>query len=144
MSRLSIAIIIGVFLVIGFVISVQRVVSRPVVETSVNQLFVNPTSIDFGDIDQGGGIVSQTVTVTNYGSKPLEIYRISTSCGCTTAEMDQSPIEPNVQRLLTISFDPMAHPDQNGTIARVVYLQTSDPNQPEFEINVIGNVIAVK
>jgi len=108
---------------------------------AVPRAVVNPASIDFGDIDQKGGLVATTVTVLNSGNTPLEIHRVSTSCGCTTANMDTSPLQPDEERALTISFDPMVHADQSGPITRVVYLQTSDPEQPEIEINIIGNVI---
>ena len=105
---------------------------------------MNPSLVDFGDIDQAGGYVWAEVQVTNNGNKPLEFNRISTSCGCTTAEMDQSPLEPGLSRILSIRFDPMAHPDQSGPITRVVYLQTSDRDRPEIEIDVVGNVISTK
>ncbi len=125
--------------VLGFLL-VQTIEER-VREQAVARMEVNPPFVDFGDIDQAGGIVSTNVSITNRGTKPLEFYRISTSCGCTTTEMDTSPLEHNASRILTIRFDPMAHPDQNGPITRVVYLQTSDPNQQETEIDVLGNVV---
>ncbi len=107
-----------------------------------SQIVVSTSQVDFGEIDQGNGPVSATIDVRNEGSAPLEIYRVSTSCGCTTATMDQSPIEPGASRPLTIQFDPMVHPDESGPILRVVYLQSSDPRQAEIEVNVIGNVVS--
>ncbi len=112
--------------------------------SSAPRIEVSPQSVDFGDIDQAGGVVSADVVVTNSGTKALEFNRISTSCGCTTTDMDTSPLAPGASRVLTIHFDPMAHPDQHGFITRAVYLQTSDPTQPELEIGVTGNVIPVK
>lgn len=116
----------------GFIRATGDVAARAVID---------PVSIDFGDIPQGGGVVSTTVRVKNIGNKPLELFRVSTSCGCTTATMDMSPLPSKEERQLNISFDPMAHPDQSGPIARVVYLQTSDPMTPEIEIDITGNVI---
>ncbi|MCR4278849.1 MAG: DUF1573 domain-containing protein [bacterium] len=110
-------------------------------EMSLGTIVITPASINFGDIMQTAGFVSTTVMVKNTGTKPLKINRLSTSCGCTTAKMDQSDLAPDDERLLTVTFDPMAHPDQIGALIRVVYLQTSDPNTPETEINVTGNVI---
>lgn len=102
---------------------------------------VSPSSHDFGDIVQSKGPVTTTFTVKNKGGEELIINRLSTSCGCTTAEMDSSPIQPKESREMTVTFDPMVHPDQFGKIERVVYLQTSDPEKPEVEIDITGNVI---
>jgi len=102
---------------------------------------VSPTSHDFGDIVQSEGVVTTYFTVTNKGDESLEINRLSTSCGCTTATMDKSPLQPRERREMTVVFDPMVHPDQFGSIERVVYLQTSDPDQSEIEIDITGNVI---
>jgi hypothetical protein len=111
------------------------------VEVAYGQMTTSSSLIDFGDIDQSGGVVSATVEVTNTGLGTLSINRVSTSCGCTTASMDESPLGPGEKRTLTIQFDPMAHPDESGPITRAVYIQTSDPEQPEVEIDVVGNVI---
>lgn len=108
---------------------------------SVPRVSVSPPAYDFGDIVQSKGPVSTTFAVKNTGGTELVINRLSTSCGCTTAEMEQSPLAPGASREMTVTFDPMVHPDQFGKIERVVYLQTSDPLQPEMEINVTGNVI---
>lgn len=108
------------------------------------QIAVSSASVDFGEIDQGGGPVTATIEVRNDGGRPLNIFRVSTSCGCTTAKMDASSILPGASSPLTITFDPMVHKDENGPITRAVYLQTSDPKQPELIIDVIGTVIPVE
>ncbi len=105
------------------------------------QVMVEPAEVSYGDIFQAGGKVSATVVVSNVGESPLELDRISTSCGCTTADMDMTDMPPGESRDMTITFDPSVHPDQFGRIVRVVYLQTSDPDSPETEIDVTGNVI---
>lgn len=142
MKRRSIVLLtIGVALV---VLWLTRIQSQPMIDQTIKtgQLDISSSLVDFGDIDQHGGIVTTMVEVTNSGEKDLLIYRVSTSCGCTTAQMDMSPLPPGETRTLTIAFDPLVHPDQTGPITRVVYLQSSDPDQPEFEIDVIGTVLA--
>lgn len=109
--------------------------------TKGSSVSVAPPAHDFGDIVQSKGVVTTTFAVKNTGNEPLVINRLSTSCGCTTAEMDESPLQPNESRKMVVTFDPMVHPDQLGKIERVVYLQTSDPIQPEVEIDITGNVI---
>ena len=142
MKRRPLIIVFSILLFAGLVFGGERFFSRTATDVTVSRVTISPAEVDFGDIAQDGGMVSTTVMVKNEGGQPLEINRISTSCGCTTAEMDMSPLEPGLSRPLTISFDPMAHPDQSGPITRAVYLQTSDPEQPEVEIEVIGNVIS--
>ncbi|MBI5370295.1 DUF1573 domain-containing protein [Candidatus Uhrbacteria bacterium] len=133
MRPFLIVIILSV-VVIGAVLGSRQIFSPSRIE-------IEPPSVDLGDIARNGGIVSASVQVANRGKRPLEINRLSTSCGCTTAKMDQSPIAPSASRTLTITFDPMVHPDQEGPLTRVVYIQTSDPKRPEVEITVTGRVI---
>jgi hypothetical protein len=131
----------GVLFVTITALIAMRTGSIRAIEDAAARAVIDPASIDFGDIPQGGGVVSTTVSVKNLGDKPLEIFRVSTSCGCTTAAMDTSPMQPKEERPLKIDFDPMVHPDQSGPITRVVYLQTSDPMAPEIEIDITGNVV---
>lgn len=105
---------------------------------------VSAHTVDFGAIPAEGGPVSREITVTNSGEDPLKLNRLSTSCGCTTAEMDMTEMAPGETRTITITFDPQVHPDLRGSIVRVVYLQTSDPDSPEIEIDVEGSVIDEK
>lgn len=104
-------------------------------------IIVTPEQIHFGDIEKNGGIVTAIVVISNTSNEDITINRLSTSCGCTEAMMDLSPLTPNEKRELTITFDPMVHEDQLGEIIRVVYLQTSDTEHPEIEIDITGTVI---
>ncbi len=101
---------------------------------------VDSTHVDFQEIIQSSGTVSATVLVSNTGKAPLKINRLSTSCGCTTAMMDQSDLAVGESRKMTITFDPLVHKDEIGPIVRAVYLQTSDPDEPEIQIDVTGVV----
>ena len=137
-----ILIILAVLVVAGVAIRFGLYPSQPTtIEALEGEVTISSLLVDFGEIDQSGGVVSSTVEVLNTGEGVLEIYRISTSCGCTTAQMDTSPLASGEQRTLTIEFDPMVHPDESGPITRVVYIQSSDPSQPEVAIDVRGTVI---
>jgi len=115
--------------------------SNPPTKTPTSLIQVIPAAFDFGDIPQQGGLVSTTFTIQNTGQETLTMNRLSTSCGCTTATMDMADLAPNETRTMAVTFDPMAHPDQHGPIERVIYLQTSDLNLPEIQIDLTGNVI---
>lgn len=105
------------------------------------QIVIVPEFYDFGDIAQSGGIVSTDFIVKNIGSAALKFNRVSTSCGCTVAEIDQSDIAAGEARKMKVTFDPAAHPDQTGFVERVVYLQTNDAERPEVEIEIRANII---
>lgn len=110
-------------------------------ETLPSAIKITPAAFDFGNIPQQGGLASTTFTIKNTSTETLIMNRLSTSCGCTTATMDMADLTPNETRTMHVTFDPMTHPDQTGPIERVIYLQTSDPNQPEIQIDLTGNVI---
>lgn len=103
-------------------------------------ILISPESFDFGTIVQSDGVVSTTFSIENTGDEALTINRLSTSCGCTTAEMDMSDIAAGEQRTMTVTFDPTVHEDQTGEITRLVYLQTSDAIRPEVEIDLTAYV----
>ncbi|HBL39445.1 TPA: hypothetical protein DDZ10_02120 [Candidatus Uhrbacteria bacterium] len=132
---------VGIIAVLSaFILKNEEMPSR-IEPTGGGRVSVSVPRIDFGNIEQSKGPVSATVEIRNDGDGALEIYRVSTSCGCTTADMDQSPIASGASRPLIIQFDPLVHPDESGPITRVVYLQSSDPEKPEVEIEIVGNVI---
>lgn len=111
-----------------------EVVQQPAIQ-------VSPSFYDFGDVYQEDGIVSKTFVVTNTSDKKIKINKLSTSCGCTTADMALSEFGPGESREMKVEYDPTVHPDQFGFIERVVYLQISDSIQPEVEINLHGNIL---
>ena len=64
---------------------------------------------DFGDVPQSQGILETTFEVRNDGKSVLEIGELSTSCGCTTAEISNTSIQPGDTETLTVYFDPDFH-----------------------------------
>ena len=102
---------------------------------------VSPLTYDFGDVYPEKGLVSTTFTVENVGGEILKINKLSTSCGCTVAKMDLSDMPASSKREMVVTFDPNAHADQSGEIVREIYLKTSDPENPEVAIELMGNVV---
>lgn len=101
---------------------------------------VLPATYDFGSVSQKNGKVSTEFIVKNVGKTPLKFNRVSTSCGCTVAEIDKSDLASGEGRKMKVTFDPNAHKDQYGPIARVVYMQTNDPEKSELEVQINANV----
>lgn len=96
-------------------------------------IYVEPPFHDFGTIPQE--IVTHSFSVRNKGDKDLVISNITTSCGCTTAEIDKNSIPPGEEGTLTVTFDPIVH-DTKGKTTRTVSLETNDPSYPIKKIKI--------
>lgn len=96
-------------------------------------IFVDPPSYDFGTIPQE--VVTHSFTVRNKGDKDLVIGKITTSCGCTTAKIDQNIIPPGQKATLEVTFDPIVH-DTKGKTTRTVHLETNDPRYPVKDVKI--------
>lgn len=108
------------------------------------QIELNVDSYNMGDINPSEGIRTEIFTVKNTGSSLLEIKSISTSCGCTEAEVESEEIMPGEETKLTVEYDPSVHPDLVGKIKRIVYIKSNDPVNKEIELELTGNSLAVK
>lgn len=100
------------------------------------QIALDRTLHDFGEIPQYGGTVETTFTVTNLGTKNLEVGTLTTSCSCTSAEISDTLIEPGNKATLTVVFDPDLHEEPLDVFKRTVFIPTNDPNTPEAEVAV--------
>lgn len=69
------------------------------------------TKIGWQDMDQDLGTVKEGEQVpvvfhfTNTGDKPLVIYSVQPSCGCTVAESPKEPIAPGKEGIIKGSFN---------------------------------------
>lgn len=113
------------------------VISGPSIE-------VTPTSYDLGTVVYGD-VARHTFTVKNLGDEPLEILRLSTSCGCTKATVaeENKVIAPNQSVEMLVTFDPAVHEDDHdlGDVTRIVYIKTNDLENSEVEVEITANVI---
>lgn len=98
------------------------------------------TNHDFGQVRQGE-IVTIQLPVRNVGQRELRIESVATSCGCTSAEVEPTTIPPQGEGTLTIRYNSGLHPDQ-GPILRIVYITSNDPERPEVQVQIRGEVQA--
>ena len=101
---------------------------------------LSASEFDFGDIPNTGP-VSHTFQVRNVGRGALEITGVSTSCGCTTAEIGSRRLVPGRVADLTVTFDPQAHGGATGEFMRQVYVRSSDPDTPEAILTIRVTVV---
>jgi hypothetical protein len=95
-------------------------------------------------------------TIENKGSKPLQLYKIRSSCDCTfgqvTIDGNKSPefsmhasspwvgtIEPGKKATLSVIYRPFIMP-VSGVVTRDVYLETNDPEKPRMTFTVKAEV----
>ncbi len=123
--------------------------NKPIVE-------VKRTSADLGKIKVSEE-KSADFTIKNIGTKPLQLYNMSSSCNCTTGELiyegktsmeygmhnvsDTLPeIAPNTEAKIRVIYRPFVMPVY-GPIEREVFMSTNDPQNPKllFQIKTIVN-----
>lgn len=122
------------------------------------KLEITETQYDFGTI--GLDNVSHTFMVRNIGEGPLPIERVSTSCGCTSAQLKQGnktsvkfgmdhgnlpkaniTLEPGEETEVIVTYNPLAHGPSRaaGYFNRIVYIKTGNPKE-EHELTVTMTV----
>ena len=65
---------------------------------------LDKTVHDFGDILVSDGPVTAIFTAKNVGDKPLLIYNVVSSCGCTNVEWTRKPINPGQTGTIKATF----------------------------------------
>jgi hypothetical protein len=109
--------------------------------SSQPQIEMELEKFDFGDV-VNGVIASREVTVRNTGGADLVISTVTTTCGCTTASLDQMVIPAGDESVLQINFDSGAHgPYLEGEVLRRVILISNDPEQPEATVDFGANIL---
>ena len=97
---------------------------------------------DLGNVPNGE-LRTFKVQVANRGQGDLVIEAVTTSCGCTTASIEPGVIPPGGRGDLIIHYDSGAHgSDFTGQVARQVFVDTNDPDEPEVEFNFTAMVVA--
>ena len=74
---------------------------------------------DFGDVITGQGALSCSFKVTNISDKPIVIYNVVSSCGCTDVKWAREPLRPGASGTIdaTYSNDEGPYPfDKNLTV----------------------------
>lgn len=59
---------------------------------------------NFGDILLDSGPVSCTFTLKNTGDRPIVIYTVTTSCGCTDVNWTKEPIRPGKEGTVSATY----------------------------------------
>jgi hypothetical protein len=87
--------------------------------------FVESSVLDAGKIYQTGNPLIKIFLIKNIGNKPLQIYQVRTSCGCTAALISDSVIAPNKIARLRVEFNPTGY---IGEVTKYIYISSNDPS----------------
>ncbi len=98
-------------------------------------------ALDLGEVPMGD-IRSAEVQIENVGGRPLVIEAVTTSCGCTEAEVEPKTLEAGSSGVLQIRYDSGAHgPDFRGVVERQIFIASNDPDQREVLLTVRAMVV---
>lgn len=103
------------------------------------RILVEPEEWDFGQVRQPT-VVTHNFTVRNAGQETLEIRRVSTSCGCTSAKIDKGIIGPGGEATLVVTYDSGAMKYEKGQVEKIVYLRSNDLENPQVEVTIYAHV----
>ena len=100
-----------------------------------SQIEITPQNYELGEIEYGD-VVKRIFIVKNLGEVNLEVNRISTSCGCTTAKIGNEQIAPDSETELEVTYDTgaMSGDHAKGDQERIIYLRSNDPITPHVKV----------
>ena len=101
------------------------------------KLVVENPSHDFGEIDKGEKVTT-VFKFKNAGDAPLEIQKVATSCGCTSAAPEKTSYEPGESGEISVTFDSERF---SGPITKRVTIHTNDANSPKTVVTIAGTVV---
>ncbi|MFH0906867.1 MAG: DUF1573 domain-containing protein [bacterium] len=136
-------IIIGLILVLAFSIYGYFSAVPGVEDNEEDQpkIEINPQTFDFGEVEYGQ-ILEYTFKIKNLSNQILEISKVTTSCGCTTAQISQEKINPQEEIELKVIYDTgaMGGTHAKGDQERIIYIKSNDPINPQTEVTISAYV----
>jgi len=132
--------VVAVILVVLLILIATAAVGYAGLSQSPGRIELSATEFDFGAIPNAGP-VSHVFQVHNTGAGSLAITGVSTSCGCTTAEIGNRELASGETSDLVVTYNPLAHDGATGEFMRVVYVRSDDPDTPEASLTIRVTVV---
>ncbi|MRR53651.1 MAG: DUF1573 domain-containing protein [Deltaproteobacteria bacterium] len=101
------------------------------------QLTFDKNVFDFHSVVQGK-TVSHSFTFRNTGDAPATITRVSSSCGCTVANVSDKVIPPGKSGAIKAAFDSS---DFYGPVSKDVFVYLGDQQKPAYILSMKGLVV---
>lgn len=95
--------------------------------------------LNIGTLTEDDALQTYRFNCTNVSKKTVVLTRVSTTCGCTVADVQTGSLLPGETRTIALTYNPKNHP---GTIDAdaFVYLSSSD-KIPAARLTLTGNVL---
>jgi len=81
---------------------------------------------------------SETFRLRNVGTEPVSIVSLRPTCPCIRGNADKKLVPPGEEASVTLHLNPMSI---HGAFKRGLWVETSDPGQKRFQLNLSGEVI---
>jgi hypothetical protein len=111
--------------------------TAPAEEATGPRIRVEPTRFDFGRV-LPGRTLRKEFRLRNLGDQALVIGRISRSCGCTGAIVEETTVEPGGSTPLRVWVETR---DARGAIEERVVVRSNDPDTPLLEVVLQATVV---
>lgn len=99
---------------------------------------VSESTYDFGVVVEGDDITRDFV-IRNIGDETLEIVSVRTSCGCTTTALSGTEIASGSATRLGVRLSTAGSGGME--IERRIYIESTDPENPEIILYLIGTIV---
>jgi hypothetical protein len=100
------------------------------------RLVIDPESWDFGRTLKNR-VLEKRFTIKNVGDAPLVVERITTTCGCAAALLDDKTLDPGESAQLKVTFQTQG---LEGRVERKVLLRSNDRQRDPLEIKLQASV----
>jgi hypothetical protein len=89
---------------------------------------------DYGTVEKGANGICE-FEFTNTGTAPLTIQNATSTCGCTTPNKPEAPIDPGKTGVITVKYDTDT---RVGEIKKTITVTSNAKNQPKVELHIKG------
>ena len=111
----------GVLLIVSVLATLTTWAQKPVIT-------FDEKTFDFGTINETDGKATHVFEFTNSVNATLLVQRVNASCGCTTPEWTQTPVEPGKKGEITVTYNPAGRP---GAFTKTITVYSNASNEVE-------------
>ena len=115
---------------------IDSAANPPTIEERV--MHFEEEELGFGTIDELGGAWQGVFRWTNIAEQPLLITRVTTSCGCLTADFGRAPVAAGGEAELRVTYHPKGHP---GVVRQRLFLYTNRSKERPTAILTVRGVV---